>query len=127
MVNLIRILYIRILLRPTLPPQGVEFTQKMRVLSAVGDEAILKPGMFHSIYTHTLLFHSNPLMFLSNPLIFISNSLMFLSNPLIFPNQLKHNTHTLMLDPTMSLDQYLPKAHTCFFSINLPRYSTRYG
>jgi len=51
--------------RPTLPPAGVEFTQKMRVLSAVGDDATLKP------------------------------------------------------------DQYLPKAHTCFFSINLPRYSTR--
>jgi hypothetical protein len=22
-------------------------------------------------------------------------------------------------------DQYLPKAHTCFFSINLPKYSTK--
>jgi hypothetical protein len=51
--------------RPTLPPRGVEFTQKMRVLSAVGEDAHMKP------------------------------------------------------------DQYLPKAHTCFFSINLPKYSTK--
>ncbi len=51
--------------RPTLPPKGVEFSQKMRVLSAVGDDAHLKP------------------------------------------------------------DQYLPKAHTCFFSVNLPKYSTK--
>jgi hypothetical protein len=51
--------------RPTLPPKGVEFSQKMRVLSAVGEDAHLKP------------------------------------------------------------DQYLPKAHTCFFSINLPKYSTK--
>ena len=51
--------------RPTLPPVGVEFSQKLRILSAVGDDAALKP------------------------------------------------------------DQYLPKAHTCFFSINLPKYSTR--
>lgn len=51
--------------RPTLPPRGVEFSQKMRVLSAVGEDAHLRP------------------------------------------------------------DQYLPKAHTCFFSINLPKYSTK--
>jgi hypothetical protein len=44
---------------------GVEFSQKMRVLTAVGEDAHLKP------------------------------------------------------------DQYLPKAHTCFFSINLPKYSTK--
>lgn len=51
--------------RPTLPPKGVEFNQKMRILSVVGDDASIKP------------------------------------------------------------DQYLPKAHTCFFSINLPKYSTK--
>lgn len=51
--------------RPTLPPKGVEFTQKMRVLSAVGDDAVSSP------------------------------------------------------------DNYLPKAHTCFFSINLPKYSSK--
>jgi hypothetical protein len=49
--------------RPTLPPPGVPFPQKMKIQSAVGDDATLKP------------------------------------------------------------DQYLPRAHTCFFSINLPRYS----
>jgi hypothetical protein len=26
-------------------------------------------------------------------------------------------------DAVLKPDQYLPKAHTCFFSINLPRYS----
>ncbi len=51
--------------RPTLPPKGVEFTQKMRVLSAVGEEA-----------------HQYP-------------------------------------------NNYLPKAHTCFFSLNLPKYTTK--
>ena len=51
--------------RPTLPPKGVDFLQKMKIQIAVGDEAIEKP------------------------------------------------------------DQYLPKAHTCFFSINLPRYSSK--
>ena len=51
--------------RPTLPPVGVEFSQKLRILSAVGEDATLKP------------------------------------------------------------DQYLPKAHTCFFSINLPKYSSK--
>jgi hypothetical protein len=51
--------------RPTLPPKGVDFPQKMKVQSAVGDDAQMKP------------------------------------------------------------DQYLPKAHTCFFSINLPRYSSK--
>jgi HECT-domain (ubiquitin-transferase) len=51
--------------RPTLPPKGVEFLQKMKIQSAVGDEVQDKP------------------------------------------------------------DQYLPKAHTCFFSINLPRYSSK--
>jgi hypothetical protein len=51
--------------RPTLPPKGVEFSQKMKVQSAVGEDVLLKP------------------------------------------------------------DQYLPKAHTCFFSINLPRYSSK--
>eukprot|EP01041_Mallomonas_annulata_P001258 gene1258-2435_t len=51
--------------RPTLPPKGVEFPQKLKIQSAVGDDATLKP------------------------------------------------------------DQYLPKAHTCFFSINLPRYSCK--
>ena len=51
--------------RPTLPPKGVEFLQKMKIQSAIGDEAQGKP------------------------------------------------------------DQYLPKAHTCFFSINLPRYSSK--
>lgn len=51
--------------RPTLPPKGVDFNQKMRILSVVGEDANLKP------------------------------------------------------------DQYLPKAHTCFFSINLPKYSTK--
>ena len=51
--------------RPTLPPIGVEFPQKMKVQTAVGDEASLKP------------------------------------------------------------DQYLPKAHTCFFSLNLPNYSSK--
>ena len=51
--------------RPTLPPKGVAFPQKMKVQNAVGDDAQLKP------------------------------------------------------------DQYLPRAHTCFFSINLPRYSSK--
>jgi len=51
--------------RPTLPPKDVEFPQKLKIQSAVGDDASLQP------------------------------------------------------------DQYLPKAHTCFFSINLPRYSTK--
>lgn len=50
--------------RPTLPPSGMEFPQKMKVQSAVGEDVSLKP------------------------------------------------------------DDYLPKAHTCFFSINLPRYSS---
>lgn len=52
--------------RPSLPPKGVEFTQKMRILSATADESA------------------------------ISNS-----------------------------DLILPKAHTCFFSINLPKYSSK--
>lgn len=51
--------------RPSLPPAGVDFTQKMRVLSATGEETTVKH------------------------------------------------------------DQFLPKAHTCFFSINLPKYSTK--
>lgn len=51
--------------RPTLPPLGVEFSQKMRILSAVGDDATSHP------------------------------------------------------------DTYLPKAHTCFFSINLPKYTNK--
>jgi len=51
--------------RPTLPPKGVPFPQKLKVQSAVGDDVQLKP------------------------------------------------------------DQYLPRAHTCFFSVNLPRYSTK--
>jgi hypothetical protein len=51
--------------RPTLPPKGMEFQQRMKIQSAVGDDAAEKP------------------------------------------------------------DLYLPKAHTCFFSINLPRYSTK--
>lgn len=51
--------------RPTLPPKGVEFPQKFKVQSAVGDDATEKP------------------------------------------------------------DTYLPKAHTCFFSINLPRYTSK--
>jgi hypothetical protein len=28
-------------------------------------------------------------------------------------------------DTSLSADQYLPKAHTCFFSINLPKYSSK--
>jgi len=51
--------------RPTLPPNGIDFPQKLKIQSAVGD------------------------------------------------------------DPSSSPDSYLPKAHTCFFSINLPRYSTK--
>ncbi len=51
--------------RPTLPPKGVEFPQKFKVQSAVGDDATDKP------------------------------------------------------------DTYLPKAHTCFFSINLPKYTAK--
>ena len=51
--------------RPTLPPKGVAFPQKMKIQNAVGDDAQLRP------------------------------------------------------------DQFLPRAHTCFFSINLPRYSTK--
>jgi hypothetical protein len=51
--------------RPTLPPNGIEFPQKMKIQSAVGDDSSAKP------------------------------------------------------------DSYLPKAHTCFFSINLPRYSNK--
>jgi hypothetical protein len=51
--------------RPTLPPKDIEFPQKLKIQSAVGDDASLKP------------------------------------------------------------DQYLPKAHTCFFSVNLPRYSSK--
>ena len=53
--------------RPSLPPKGVEFTQKMRILSASADETV-------------------------------------------------GNTNH---------DMFLPKAHTCFFSINLPKYSTK--
>ena len=52
--------------RPSLPPKGVDFTQKMRILSATTDET--------------------------------SNS---------------------------TFDNILPKAHTCFFSINLPKYSSK--
>ena len=51
--------------RPTLPPNGIEFPQKLKIQSAVGDDSSKSP------------------------------------------------------------DSYLPKAHTCFFSINLPRYSTK--
>ena len=51
--------------RPTLPPKDVEFPQKLKIQSAVGDDASSSP------------------------------------------------------------DSYLPKAHTCFFSINLPRYSSK--
>ena len=51
--------------RPTLPPVGVDFPQKLKIQTAVGDEAQLKP------------------------------------------------------------DLYLPKAHTCFFSINLPKYTSK--
>lgn len=51
--------------RPTLPPVGVEFPQKMKIQTAVGDDANQKP------------------------------------------------------------DSYLPKAHTCFFSLNLPNYSSK--
>ena len=51
--------------RPTLPPAGVDFPQKFKIQTAVGDEAQLKP------------------------------------------------------------DLYLPKAHTCFFSINLPKYTSK--
>lgn len=50
--------------RPSLPPEGIEFTQKMRILNSVGDDSV-------------------------------------------------------------SQDLMLPKAHTCFFSINLPKYSTK--
>lgn len=28
-------------------------------------------------------------------------------------------------DANLHPDQYLPKAHTCFFSLNLPNYSTK--
>jgi hypothetical protein len=52
--------------RPSLPPKDVEFTQKMRILSAASDDNI-----------------------------------------------------------NMKQDQFLPKAHTCFFSINLPKYSSK--
>lgn len=51
--------------RPTLPPKEVEFTQKFKIQSGVGDDC-----------------GDNP-------------------------------------------DQYLPKAHTCFFSLNLPKYSSK--
>ena len=51
--------------RPTLPPVSVPFPQKMKIQSAVGDDAAGKP------------------------------------------------------------DVYLPKAHTCFFSLNLPKYTTK--
>jgi hypothetical protein len=51
--------------RPTLPPNGIDFPQKLKIQSAVGD------------------------------------------------------------DSSVSSDSYLPKAHTCFFSINLPRYSNK--
>ena len=51
--------------RPTLPPKGIEFPQKFKIQSAVGETIEI--------------------------------------------NQ----------------DHYLPKAHTCFFSINLPRYSNK--
>ncbi len=52
--------------RPSLPPKDVEFTQKMRILSAATDD-----------------------------------------------------------NNTLKQDQFLPKAHTCFFSINLPKYSSK--
>jgi hypothetical protein len=52
--------------RPSLPPKDVEFTQKMRILSATTDD-----------------------------------------------------------NSTIKQDQFLPKAHTCFFSINLPKYSSK--
>lgn len=51
--------------RPTLPPIGTEFLQKMKIQSAVGEDILI------------------------------------------------------------SQDFYLPRAHTCFFSINLPKYSNK--
>lgn len=61
-----KVLFLRFVwARPSLPPKGTEFSQKLKIQSAVGEESDLKP------------------------------------------------------------DQYLPKAHTCFFSINLPRYSSK--
>jgi hypothetical protein len=51
--------------RPTLPPKDIDFPQKFKIQSAVGEDSHMKP------------------------------------------------------------DQYMPKAHTCFFSLNLPRYSSR--
>jgi len=51
--------------RPTLPPPGTAFSQRMKIQSAAGDDANTLP------------------------------------------------------------DGYLPRAHTCFFSINLPRYSSK--
>jgi hypothetical protein len=51
--------------RPTLPPRGMDFPQKLKIQSSVGD------------------------------------------------------------DSGGNADRYLPKAHTCFFSINLPRYSCK--
>eukprot|EP01035_Chromulina_nebulosa_P017384 gene17384-22933_t len=51
--------------RPTLPPRELDFPQKFKIQSAVGDDVAINP------------------------------------------------------------DSYLPKAHTCFFSINLPKYSTK--
>jgi hypothetical protein len=51
--------------RPTLPPNGIDFPQKLKIQSAVGDDSSSSP------------------------------------------------------------DSYLPKAHTCFFSINLPRYTNK--
>ena len=50
--------------RPTLPPSQMEFNQKMKIQSAISDDATVNP------------------------------------------------------------DTYLPKAHTCFFSLNLPKYSS---
>lgn len=59
--------------RSSLPPKGVEFSQKMRILNMTSDDA------------------------------------EFLSTSLASNKQ----------------DGFLPKAHTCFFSINMPKYSSK--
>ena len=40
-----------------------------------------------------------------------------------FPQKMR--VQSVCEDPNMSPDSYLPKAHTCFFSINLPRYTSK--
>ena len=79
--------------RPTLPPAGVDFPQKMKIQSSVGDDA-------NAASTNAPVSGSG------------SGSGGVAAAAVGASAQQKS-------------DQYLPKAHTCFFSINLPKYSSK--